>query len=793
MERFLPQVPETVYEFAQCQPESSDLSNLLDNTSVKEYISDFQSKMSKCLKGEYGKTPQYWAHYIQLVDRQHTLHYTISTNDYDLRLLSLRKSLALCFSTNRIHYARYGTYYVNALAHLEATHPGAKEEIEDVGLSVRRSKQGIGQSIDMAGEQSYMRKAKTAGGVTQFATKENTLAKWVMNRPYQTKFVESLMDIAGIRTTTDAKKCLRPSEIIKSNKMVENVIVSLKTCFINPFDPSLDSTELYNLVSGCPVKQNISNCLLNIEERGTELMKEFERRLTTDAPAVKFFDLIKKEPLKTLKETAVKAKVKINGKVKVLAFQRDVLGILVSYSNKHEAGIDLENVFCYPLAPVSIPLSTADGSIRKTVKSKLFQAAMSDLILVSEGDLPPNTRLYTYFLDLAAAIRAVVGTVNTIRDLASRVLAMVPSRYTHVYIVCDTYKDASIKGHEREARGVSERYVITSPNMKVPYDFSSFLRNGDNKAMLFDLIQRAIEEGKSDLQGKTIFFSNEKNCTQVLENEVVMIESLESNHEEADTKLIALVKAANVPVGDSVMIRSPSGDIDVLVLFLGHDFAGIQILIDDGTGLSRKIIDIASSTLDNDKRRALIGLHAFSGNDYVSSFFRKGKVAFWQKMVKKTEYVNLFADLGTTFAASEELARGLEKIVCALYGKERLLSVNNARKKKFLQKFESEKKIKDLSLLPPCQSNLKLHVERANYVALMYREADRLMMDLNDPVNHGWNEEGSVVWSDESYPDDVATLLLDNADNADETDDTDENDEDSESDFDEDIINIFDA
>ena len=114
-------------------------------------------------------------------------------------------------------------------------------------------------------------------------------------------------------------------------------------------------------------------------------------------------------------------------------------------------------------------------------------------------------------------------------------------------------------------------------------------------------------------------------------------------------------------------------------------------------------------------------------------------------MVKKTEYVNLFADLGTTFAASEELARGLEKFVCALYGMERLLSVNDARKKLFLQKFESEKKIKDLSLLPPCQSNLKLHIERAIYVASMYRQADRLMMDLDDPVNHEWNEKRSVV------------------------------------------------
>ena len=35
----------------------------------------------------------------------------------------------------------------------------------------------------------------------QLAAKENTVAKWVMNRPYQTKFVESLMELSGVCTT----------------------------------------------------------------------------------------------------------------------------------------------------------------------------------------------------------------------------------------------------------------------------------------------------------------------------------------------------------------------------------------------------------------------------------------------------------------------------------------------------------------------------------------------------------------------------------------------------------------
>ena len=50
------------------------------------------------------------------------------------------------------------------------------------------------------------------------------------------------------------------------------------------------------------------------------------------------------------------------------------------------------------------------------------------------------------------------------------------------------------------------------------------------------------------------------------------------------------------------MVRSPSGDIDILALFVAHDFSGVRIFIDNGTGKSRKIIDVASSTLEFEKK-----------------------------------------------------------------------------------------------------------------------------------------------------------------------------------------------
>ena len=49
--------------------------------------------------------------------------------------------------------------------------------------------------------------------------------------------------------------------------MVNNVIHTLNTHFVNPFDPSLANDKLYNVVSGVSVCSSISNCLPNFSEK----------------------------------------------------------------------------------------------------------------------------------------------------------------------------------------------------------------------------------------------------------------------------------------------------------------------------------------------------------------------------------------------------------------------------------------------------------------------------------------------------------------------------------------------
>ena len=86
-----------------------------------------------------------------------------------------------------------------------------------------------------------------------------------LNRPYQTKFLESLVEMSGSsRTSTNNRKLLSPSEIKKSNVMVENILHVLVNTFLRPFHDELEPAKLYNIVSGQPTGDSIKEILLSL-------------------------------------------------------------------------------------------------------------------------------------------------------------------------------------------------------------------------------------------------------------------------------------------------------------------------------------------------------------------------------------------------------------------------------------------------------------------------------------------------------------------------------------------------
>ena len=81
--------------------------------------------------------------------------------------------------------------------------------------------------------------------------------------------------------------------------------------------------------------------------------------------------------------------------------------------------------------------------------------------------------------------------------------------------------------------------------------------------------------------------------------------------------MVTLVEAANVANGKTLMIRSLSGDIDIIMLIILHKFDEITILIDNGVGKRRKIIDMLTSLSCQQKRKEINICLVFSGKRFV--------------------------------------------------------------------------------------------------------------------------------------------------------------------------------
>ena len=158
-------------------------------------------------------------------------------------------------------------------------------------------------------------------------------------------------------------------------------------------------------------------------------------------------------------------------------------------------------------------------------------------------------------LPISLAIRSQLKDCKTIKELAWRILSSVPKQFDNAFIVCDTYLSNSMKGGERRLRGKGKRYVLKSTSMQLPSDMPNFLGNRQNKEMFFILLEHAIIEEKQNLHQVTVHFSNKSWCTKIISTIASRISSFVSEHEETDTKLVALVDAFN-SLGNAALVRS---------------------------------------------------------------------------------------------------------------------------------------------------------------------------------------------------------------------------------------------
>ena len=204
----------------------------------------------------------------------------------------------------------------------------------------------------------------------------------------------------------------KSKEMLTVMIFVQRVKGILTEEFINLFSNEMGKTKLCNITPGTYTSNDISECLLTIFERGKILMVEFKERISKNASNKYIFDLIKREKWKNLEDTVKRTTmIKIDGKIKDIAEQRNILRLIAAKSDQSELAVEIKNTLSFPLASISLPLASADGAMRKTKKSNLYGAI--DLLSNHNISLENYTGVNYLFADVAAALRAVKNVPKT--------------------------------------------------------------------------------------------------------------------------------------------------------------------------------------------------------------------------------------------------------------------------------------------------------------------------------------------------------------------------------------------
>ena len=217
---------------------------------------------------------------------------------------------------------------------------------------------------------------------------------------------------------------------------------------------------------------------------------------------------------------------------------------------------------------------------------------------------------------------------------------------------------------------------------------------------------------------------------KVVCNEVT---ELQSSLEEADTRILLHAKHASESGERVVVIKSPDTDVFILASHLQNQLPA-KLLFMKKAKTRTIFLDIPNivERVGPDLCDALPGLHAFTGCDSTSCFAGKGKKAPLKLCRDDSTACQAMSLLGRSFELEATSFLTCEKFVCKLYGCTNVDDVNECRYRIFCTKKSPT------NTLPPCQSALNKHTERANYQAAIWRCALDPRPELPSPVHHGW-------------------------------------------------------
>ena len=204
------------------------------------------------------------------------------------------------------------------------------------------------------------------------------------------------------------------------------------------------------------------------------------------------------------------------------------------------------------------------------------------------------------------------------------------NNFSRLDVVADTYPAVTIKKAERCRRAEKgvHRIHVFGEDQPVPKQWKKFLSGGENKESLMAFLSERWRTFKTaQLHGILEMYVTSKEQCHVLSpgtsaGDVVQCNEcveLESDHEEADTRLLLHAKHA-LNTCDSVTIRSPDTDVFIISIAMQQNLGPKDLFLTTGTGTRCRTIRINAvvDALGEKLCQCLPGFHAYSGKNHSS-------------------------------------------------------------------------------------------------------------------------------------------------------------------------------
>lgn len=708
-------------------------------------LNDLFQKYNAFIKARREEDPtfDFWSSFIEIASL--LLNFVRATREsrWDLHVAVVRLMMPWFFAYDRTNYARYLPAYWLEMIDLQTSHPAIFQEMTQQGAwTVQRQTNSSFSSIacDQAIEETLNRDCKTPGGIKGITLHRGAVQRWILAQPERASITRACEAISGyIEVERTSKEFDRP-RITRLENAVTSVISTVES-MVNPFDSG--SANLVALSSGAVANEAVKDDLLNAKKKGEDATDIFlNSRLIEKSED--FYARIKQQKLKTFANNSTMQK-KIG--TETIKNSKTFFSRLLVVGQKRS--IDLPEIFKFSLGNVSFPLANTNGTLAKTDKSSLLRTLEDTCKEVDVKEIPHGSAL---MVDAMAHLQAMRDIPETFGEYSNAVLSQlinmgVRNKCVRVDFVCDTYPAVSIKDLERAKRAGKGTEVIKiyGPEQKTPRQFKKYLSAGTNKE---DLVEFLFQSWKSSTltTSMKVQVTHGKHCHELTwidgHCHVKECHELESDHEEADTRLFLHAKHASADC-PTVVIKSPDTDVAIIALNL-QDSIDCDLYFWTGTKNKRRILDVKKmcEQLGSGLCKALIGLHTFTGCDSTSAFYGKGKKKALQLVEKQPRFKPIFAKLGSEFDLPDALLVELEEFVCNLYGQPGK-DINQVRYKLFCSSTASEQS------LPPCRNALLQHTKRCNYQAAVHMRALSPYINAPSPDGNGWSiTEGSIniVW-----------------------------------------------